>query len=671
MRTIPLFSTRLLLSLMLLLSGYATADEVTVDKTLSPYFKVLNNDFGAAEQLPLQKTTAQVNIAGVIADVKVRQYYRNRGQSPIDAVYVFPGSTRAAVYAMKMTIGERVVVAKIKERLAAKKTYQQAKKQGKRAALLEQQRPNVFQMNVANIMPGDQVMVELSYTELIIPEQGVYEFAYPAVVGPRYSETPAEGAPDTESWIVNPYLQQGSPAPYAFDMHVTLATGVPIQALGSHTHQVQVDYNEQGGASVRLKPSANNQGDRDFILCYQLKGKHIETGLLLHQGEQENYFLLMAQPPQRLTPELIPPREYIFVVDVSGSMHGFPLDTSKRLMTELLSNLRQTDSFNILFFSGGASMLSPTSLPVNPGNIQHAISMMQNQRGGGGTRLLPALQQAMAMPAPESTARSFVIVTDGYVSIETEAFDYVRNNLNQANFFAFGIGSSINRFLIEGLARAGQGEPFFITNPEQAFKTAQRFKHYIETPVLTGINVEFEGFDVYDVQPQHIPDLFAERPLLVYGKWRGDADGSIHIQGHRGGKNFRQTLPVEPIQATGNTNALRYLWARNRIAELGDYQKLQPNDERKTAITNLGLAYNLLTAYTSFVAVDEKVANDTGTSRKVKQPLPLPKGVSNLAVGGIVPTTPEPGMLSLLLLLLLLSSVYIGKNRNQLLQRPY
>ncbi len=523
-------------------------------------------------------------------------------------------------------------------------------------------------MNVANIMPGDKIVVELSYTELIVPEQGVYEFIYPAVVGPRYSEIPEQGAADTESWIANPYLHQNEPAPYVFDINISLAAGIPIQALNSPSHPIQVDYNEQGTASVHLKNGKNPTGDRDYILRYQLRGKEIESGLLLYKGEQENFFLLMSQPPKRVETENIPPREYIFVVDVSGSMHGFPLDTSKRLMQELLSDLRPTDSFNILFFSGGSTALSETSLPVTKINIEKAVSMLERQDGSGGTQLLPALKRAMAFPAKETTSRSFVVITDGYVSVETEAFQYIKDNLNSANLFSFGIGSSINHFLIEGLARSGQGEPFVVTSPDEAFQISMRFKQYIETPVLTGINIEFDGFEAYDVEPKKLPDLFAEKPLIVYGKWRGNPEGKIKIHGYRGESNYSKSINVSTAETSTSNEALSYLWARNRIAELGDFEKLQPDSERKKEITNLSLTYNLLTAYTSFIAIDEVVANPDGSSRKVKQPLPLPKGVSGLAVGGIVPTTPEPGVMSLLsvLVLIFVSTLFTRTHRTNI-----
>lgn len=649
MNTLRFYMLSRFLALAILLIPPAALAEQSDDRTLSPYFQVISENAGAIEMLPLQSTSVEVKIAGVIADVRVSQVYQNRGKTPIDAIYVFPGSTRAAVYGMQMQIGERVIQAKIKERVEARAEYDRAKSAGKRVSLLEQQRPNVFQMNVANIIPGDTVTVDLRYTEIIVPEQGVYEFVYPAVVGPRYSNTPGANAPDTETWIANPYLPEGHQAPVHFDIQVSLSTGIPVQGIHSSTHEVDVQYEGKAKARIGLKGDSNAGANRDYILQYRLKGDQIESGLLLQEGKDENFFLLMTQPPKQVKPEQIPPREYIFVVDISGSMYGFPLDTAKQLMKELLGGLKVTDRFNILFFSGGSSVLSESSLPATQANIQGALDMMEKLEGGGGTELLPALQRAMAFPTEPGTARSFVIVTDGYVSVEAQAFDYVREHLNQASFFAFGIGSSVNRYLIEGLARAGRGEPFVMTSPDQARLLAKRFKNYIETPVLAGIEVEFGAFGAYDVQPSHVPDLFAERPLIVFGKWRGEPEGDIHIRGHRGESSVEQTIQVDNEAVSKDNDALRYLWARQRIADLGDYQTLSPDSGIREEIKSLGLTYNLLTAFTSFIAVDEVVANPNGKSQAVKQPLPLPVGVSNLAVGGLVPTSPEPEMLFLML----------------------
>ncbi|MGZ6292897.1 MAG: VIT domain-containing protein, partial [Syntrophales bacterium] len=288
------------------------------DRTLSPYFFVKSDDVGT-DRLPLKSTSALVNISGVIADVRVEQVYKNEGKKPIEAIYVFPASTRAAVYGMKMTIGERVIEAQIKKRDDARREYEQAREDGKSASLLEQQRPNVFQMNVANIMPGDNIKVELKYTELLAPADRVYEFIYPTVVGPRYSNQAAETGPPSEHWVANPYLHAGEAPPYNFDITVTIAAGMPIRELVCASHRVNASFTGTSVANVALDKSETQGGNRDYVLRYRLDGDGIKSGLLLYEGEKENFFVLMMQPPKRITNANIPGREYVFIVDVSGS----------------------------------------------------------------------------------------------------------------------------------------------------------------------------------------------------------------------------------------------------------------------------------------------------------------------------------------------------------------
>jgi Ca-activated chloride channel family protein len=602
------------------------------DRTLSPYFFVKSDD-PQVDALPLRSTSALVNVSGVIADVQVTQIYKNEGMKPLEAIYVFPASTKAAVYGMKMTIGERVVLARISKREDARREYEQAREQGRSASLLEQQRPNVFQMNVANIMPGDEIKVELKYTELLVPTNKVYEFVYPTVVGPRYSNPSSETASPSHPWVRNPYLHQGERPPYTFDITVGLAAGLPIRELECPTHKVATTFDGPSLATITLDPSEHAGGNRDYILRYRLDGDRMQSGLLLHQGERENFFLLTMQPPRRVTRGEIPGREYIFIVDVSGSMHGFPLDISKKLMKNLLGNLLPTDTFNVLLFSGGSSVMSEQSVPATPENVQRAVSVIDRQQGGGGTELLPAFRRALALRKADGYSRTIVIATDGYVTVEEEVFDLIRKNLGEANVFAFGIGSSVNRHIIEGMARVGMGEPFIITKPEDAPAQAERFRTLIQSPVLTHIKLGFHGFDVYDVEPLSIPDVLAERPILVFGKWRGQPGGTISLSGTSGNGPYRETVDVGKVRPHKRNAALRYLWARHRIAMLSDYNKLRSRDERVKEVTELGLAYNLLTAYTSFVAVDSEVRNTTGQSTTVNQPLPLPQGVSDYAVG--------------------------------------
>lgn len=619
----------------------AQVERAALDKTLSPYFFIENGD-PALDQLPLKQTRVEVEISGVIADVIVRQVYENRGQRPIHLEYVFPASTRAAVYGMTMTVGDVRIVAKIKEREKAKAEFESAKREGKSASLFEQSRPNVFTMNVANVLPGDTISVELKYTELLVPVDGIYEFVYPTVVGPRYSEKPESHVSLPDRFVKTPYRHQGQPPTGELHLTGTLSAGMPIQELSCPSHQVVSRISADGRAEVTLADSERFSGNRDFILRYRLSGQKIAPGLLLHRGDGENFFLLMAQPPQKLAAADMPPREYIFVVDVSGSMNGFPLDTAKGLMGDLVNGLRSSDTFNIVVFADGSETFREESVPATRLNLDRGLQFVGKKNGGGGTRLLAALEEACAIPRQTAVSRSVVLLTDGYIDAEAEVFNYVRKQLGQTNFFAFGIGTAVNRQLIEGIAHAGLGEPFIVTGAGESEDAAARFRHYVDSPVLTGINVKFAGFDAYDVEPEEIPDLFASRPIVVFGKWRGNPGGSIEITGRTGSEPYRTVVGVADANSGASHAALQYLWARTRIANLSDFGPRAGTEDAIREVVSLGLKYRLLTRYTSFIAVHEAVRN-TGTAGEVEQPLALPAGVSDLAVG--VTKGPEPELI--------------------------
>ncbi len=613
----------LLISILSSISSHGKEGETI----LSPYFFVQSDD-ASLDPFPLLETKAEVSIAGVIAEIELNQVYKNEGTRTIEAIYVFPLGTKSAIHAMRMRIGTRIIEAKIEERAMAKLIYERAKEEGKVASLLEQQRPNVFQMKVANIMPGDVIEVTVNYTELLVPEDGTYEFVFPTVVGPRYCEKKDKGASDPDAWIKTPYLHEGEESPHKFDIKVNLRAGISLGKVWVPSHEVRLRQ-DMDEAKINLSPEEANGGNRDFVLRYTLRGETIQSGLLLYPGEEEKFFLLMLQPPENVALDAVPPREYVFIVDVSGSMHGFPLEVSKALIKEIIQNLRAEDYFNILFFAGGSKVLSPHPLPAREENKGKALDMLEEQRGGGGTRILPALKRALSLEKREGFSRIVVIATDGYVAVEKEVFDLMRDHLNEANFFPFGIGKGVNRYLIEGMARVGRGEPFVASDREEALKVAEKFLDYIGSPLLTDIEVEFRGFDAYDVEPLSPPDLFAQRPLIIFGKYR-NADGEMRVRGKTVWGDYEKGIGVSPSMENGENGALKYLWARERIAGLCDYGRVGARvaDEVK----NLGLHYHLMTQYTSFVAVDTMV-RETGELVTVKQPLPLPEGVSDYAVG--------------------------------------
>jgi Ca-activated chloride channel family protein len=444
-------------------------------------------------------------------------------------------------------------------------------------------------------------------------------------------------------------------------LHITarIAAGLPIYDLSCPSHQISPQWQSNGAAQLTLDDSDPFQGNRDFVLRYRLAGDQIASGLMLVQGTDENFFLYMAQPPQRVATDSIPPREYIFVVDVSGSMEGFPLNTSKQLLRDLIGKLRPTDLFNVILFAGDSTVLSPQSLEANDQNIASAIALIEQQRGSGGTELLSAMQQAMSLPRQDGISRSLLLLTDGFVAGEEGVFDHIRANLNRCNVFAFGIGTSVNHHLIEGVAKAGMAEPFVVTTEADAEGVANKFREYVQSPVLTDIEVRAIGFDIYDVNPGKFPDLLAQRPIILFGKWRGPVSGTIEMSGKNGHGLFTSRLDVATTQPDQANGALRYLWARSRIAELSDYGAYQVDDENVKTITALGLQYNLLTRYTSFIAVREVVTNPTGSAEDVKQALPLPLRVSNLAVGGGTEVGSEPELIWLIASALLLGTLVV------------
>jgi Ca-activated chloride channel family protein len=395
-------------------------------------------------------------------------------------------------------------------------------------------------------------------------------------------------------------------------------------------------------ADVRLAQSGG--GNRDYVLRYRLAGDRIETGLLLSgpldkggvasEGAGEKFFAVMMEPPARADDADVTPREFVFLVDVSGSMNGFPLDTTKVLMRRLLGGLHDTDAFNLVLFSGAFRTLSPDgSVPASADNIRVAATMLDRERGGGGTELMGGLRAAYAIPRNRNLSRTVVVVTDGYVGVEDEAFRFVRTQLDQTNLFAFGIGTGVNRALIEGMARAGYGEPFVVIKPEEAAAAAERFRAYIDRPLLSGISVAFHNFDAYDVTPAKLPDLMARRPLVLFGKYRGDATGQIEVTGRGGRGLFRKVIELDPKQVKPQNAPLRVLWARTQVQWLEDQITLGGSEAQTNALADLGLRYDLLTAATSFVAVDHQVVNPDQPLETVAQPLPLPAAVSNLAVG--------------------------------------
>lgn len=594
-KTVTVFS-------ILFLSFQNVAIAQDTDVTECPYFNVFSTD-STGVVFSLVSTDIDATVSGVIANVIVEQTYINAGDSTIDASYVFPMSTNAAIYGMEMQIDDRTIVAEIRRKDEAQEIFDQANDDGLTASLLEQERPNVFQMSLANINSGDTLKVRMVYTELLVPTDGVYQFVFPNIVGPRFTT-------NGEPWVYQTMLDSIPLSETALNVNLKINAGMTLNAE-CISHNTTFDYQ---GSSAETTLSTN-PGD-DFIVNYSLDDNQIETGLLLYEEEEENFFLSMIQPAKPDIEFDSPQREYVFILDVSGSMSGAPIELSKELMTNLLNDLNSDDKFNIVFFAGGSATLSPNSIPVNSENIDMAIDMINNMNAGGSTQILPAMELALNMEGTDGYSRTFVILTDGYVTVEKEAFDLIRENLNKANFFSFGIGNDVNRYIIEGIAYVGEGESFVVSQGTDGSEIADRFKEYLERPVLTNIHAIFEGIEVYDIEPYSIPDVFAERPIIIYGKYNAPATGTITLAGDYAEGEVSSSLSFEDYTDNMEENiALKYLWARKRIKLMSDYGIASNENDTisiEEEITQLGLKYNLVTEYTSFVAVDSSAVATPG-----------------------------------------------------------
>jgi Ca-activated chloride channel family protein len=501
-------------------------------------------------------------------------------------------------------------------------------------------------MEVARIMPGDIVSLTLRYSELIRPVDGTYEFVLPTAIGPRFA-----GEAKQEAFTGNPHLGEGENSVAKFSVDFKIGTPLDLQSLACPSHETQIDFVDRKRATLKLAPTAP---DRDFIVRYRLAGEKISSGLMLHEGGDENFFVLQVEPPVTVGERDIPARDYVFLIDVSGSMHGFPINLTKKLFRDLIGSLRPTDTFNVVLFAGDRQVLSPQPLAANEGNIRKAIALLSSQSGGGGTELIEGLKTAIALPTEKDISRSLVLITDGYISAEPEVFELIRIGANGTNIFPLGVGSSVNRHLLEGLAHIAGNDSFVVTNSSETQDAVSRFREAISSPVLTGITVKSEGFSISDFQPGQLSDLFANRPLTLIGKWSGEAKGTIELSGITGeGETYTQKFQVAEAARNLANPALRPLWAREKVRSLADYAELTGKKEIIEEVTAIGLKYELLTPSTSFVDIDEMPRESDSPAVAVNQPLPLPHGVSSGAGGSV----PEPNTFLMIALVLIATTL--------------
>ena len=584
--------------------------------------------------VPLKHTAVHARVQDYISTVDVVQTFHNPYAEKIEAVYVFPLPHDSAVRDFVITIGERKIRGIIREKEEARQIYTQARAQGYQAALLSQARPNIFEQSVANIEPGHEVDVNIRYFHTLAYAGGSYQFVFPMVVGPRFNPpctTEGVGAvpvgqPGSSGQATEvAYLEPGQRSGDDISITVDVQAGAGIEAVDCISHEVDITRDSPSQSVVTLAREAVVP-NRDFVLRFAVARTAVKTSVLTHQNELGGFFTMMVYPPAGLAELPRQPMEMIFVVDCSGSMNGVPLAQAKAAVRKALHRLGPRDSFQIIRFSSDASSLAPQPVAANEENVTRGLQYLASLSGGGGTMMIEGIKAALGFDHDPDKLRFVAFLTDGYIGNESEILTAVQQRLGSTRIFSLGVGSSVNRHLLEGLARIGRGAVAYILHDEDPGRAVDLLYDRITHPVLTDLEIDWGGTQVTDVLPSRLPDLFVGRPVVVTGRYRGDWGGSVRARGRAAGEEVLLTV-IESVDRT-ESSALPAVWARRKIAALEDVALADVQQGRRgDEIRELALTFGLVSAYTSYVAVDASAPTAGGHGTTVQVPVPMPAGV--------------------------------------------
>jgi Ca-activated chloride channel family protein len=561
-----------------------------------------------ANDMPLESSSYSVQITGAVADIELEQVFRNDSEEWLEAVYSFPLDGDAAVDDMSILIGNREIIGEIQEKAQARKNYEKAKANGQAAGLTEQQRPNLFTQEVANIPPGEDITVRLHVVQPINRVDGQYELVIPLVAGPRFSQ-----AEVTDVKAITPAVATGDTG-VSVDIDIELTAGFDIEQAYSPTHDLDMIL-EGEQVSALLE---NTRPNTDFVFRWELDTPEPEAVAL----RQEDHMMVRFEAPDVDSRDQIVARDLIWVIDTSGSQNGMPLEMAKQAMDAAFDGMGPKDQFSLIQFADDSSFFSEQPLKGTQENIDQARQWVENLQAGGGTSMISGVYGALDLPEDPSLERYVVFLTDGLIGNEQSVLAKLEDNVGNARVFAFGLGSGTNRWLIEEMAIAGGGRATFVTADEDPADAVDRFMEGIDKPVLTDIEVDWGKWSVDNVHPERIPDLMAGQPIELAARLTGGT-GSIWVTGRLAGQPFEQEIEVQ----TNDGHALASLWARAHVKSLERQQRWGEIEQVKQEILDTALEYNLLTRYTSFVAIERRVINRTGTSNTAEQPQELPEGM--------------------------------------------
>lgn len=599
---------------------------------------------------PRIDTDARIEVSGIAARVRMVQRFRNEEDSWVEGVYVFPLPDRAAVDHLRMRIGERLIEGEIRERTAAKREYEQARSEGRRAGLVEQERPNLFTASVANIAPGETIEIEIEYQETVAYRDGAFSLRLPLTLTPRYIPgAPPSGQGNTvdrrgSGWSadtgevpdasrVTPPMIAGA-ADHRLRLAAVIDAGVPLAAVKSRYHPVSVTPpgGGPGGAGAGAEVSHRYEItladgdvplDHDFELVWRpaASGEPL-AAVFRDRRAGEEYLLAMLLPPdaEAVSARAVPPRELILVIDASGSMHGNSIEQARIALRQALVRLRPEDRFNVIQFNSIALQLFPRPQPASPEAVRRAIAHVERLTAQGGTEMGPALVAALAGAPPEGMLRQVIFVTDGSVGNEASLFRLIEERLGAGRLFTVGIGSAPNGWFMRKAAETGRGSYTLVGARHEVRERMESLFRRLETPVLTDVELYWPDGTSPAVYPAIPPDLYAGEPVVLSAKLDTPlSEGALlAFTGSRAGARWYREIPLD---GRPSYDGVSVLWARARIEALQDSLRAGADaDEVRGEIVAVALGHHVVSPHTSLVAVDKTPARPAGeplTSRNV------------------------------------------------------
>ncbi|TNF33105.1 MAG: marine proteobacterial sortase target protein [Gammaproteobacteria bacterium] len=571
---------------------------------------------------------AHIDISGMTAHVRVKQHFRNDSQGWVEGIYVFPLTDNAAVHRMRMIIGERIIEGKIQERAQAKRTYEKAKSEGRKASLVEQERPNMFTNSVANIGPGETITVEIEYLQTVRFDSGVFSLRFPMTITPRYipgnstrsgSEESVTLQANGHGWamdtdqvpdasritpFLNPVAATTANPINPITLTATLDMGMPLNDISSAYHDVVL---KREGKRYQLKLTQGSVSmEQDFVLSWEpAAGNTPQAAVFSEQRAGEDYALLMIVPPKPASTRAALPREMIYIVDTSGSMQGVSIDQAKQSLLLALKGLGPQDRFNIIEFNSTPTPLFTRSQEANSQNIARARHFTEKLQATGGTEMRAALELAFSHPAEESHLRQVVFITDGAVGNEEALFKLIYDKLGSGRLFTVGIGSAPNSHFMHKAAQFGRGTFTHIGNINEVQARMGELLAKLGSPVVANLQVDWPQGATVEMYPSRLPDLYLGEPVVISAR-APSLQGMVTISGNAGDQPWQQSLQLRGLN---NHSGIATVWAREKIAALLDQKTTgRPEQDVRDDVLKVALLHQLVSPYTSFIAVEEVVS---------------------------------------------------------------